>query len=217
MKEVLGVGSYFPKRPMLRRLPLYQMDKTSLANRKEELDNSCRKEAYKKRGFGYGMFVASCLSCGRIQGFEAMKRGESARNPFEFVMTRCEKVPAIQLYDNGCNYVAFALNREPKLFAGTSNHIVIDKLHYVNHVNCNKTFNCGEYVTKYFGNPSGKDNLKSSQMETRNKQLSRYKYHISWMRKEYFFLFMRWIVYSINKGIKKECKFEERRNLRQNV
>ncbi|KAI9136036.1 hypothetical protein BKA69DRAFT_1034025, partial [Paraphysoderma sedebokerense] len=46
-------------------------------------------------------------------------------------------------YDNACNVLEYALNREPVFFKNTL--CVIDGLHFFNHLNCNAGFDSRRY------------------------------------------------------------------------
>ena len=68
-----------------------------------------------------------CIDCGRIIGFNAMYKGESARSVFELLCTRWVTAPDVVVYDNACNLAIYAHTCEAYLFRDTT--FVVDRLH----------------------------------------------------------------------------------------
>jgi hypothetical protein len=63
---------------------------------------------------------------------------------FDVLVTRFKKAPSLIVYDDACRLQEYVLNREPEFFANTK--FLVDSFHYKSHVNCNPSYNSGEYV-----------------------------------------------------------------------
>lgn len=70
-----------------------------------------------------------------------MEDAESPRTVADFLYTRCEQPPSRFQLDNGCNLLAYVLNREPEFFMQMQ--VLVDEPHYRGHVNCSAAFNTG--------------------------------------------------------------------------
>ena len=68
-----------------------------------------------------------------------MACAESPATLFELLYLFFPRAPLRIAYDNGCNFVAYALNRDPAWVAQLQ--VFIDGLHFPNHKGCADSFN----------------------------------------------------------------------------
>jgi hypothetical protein len=81
--------------------------------------------------------VIWCSECECAICWSLMTRAESPRTLFELLYCYFPEpeVPMRVVYDNGCNLLAYALNRDPE-WTKKSLHVYIDALHKKGHVKC---------------------------------------------------------------------------------
>lgn len=78
-----------------------------------------------------------------------MADAESPASLFELLYNFIPAEQAIRIvYDNGCNFLQYALNRDP-VWAGQV-RVFVDELHWKGHVNCASSFNTGALLLYTF-------------------------------------------------------------------
>lgn len=82
-----------------------------------------------------------CTNCQVPVAWSLMADAESPATLFELLKTHFLEPPRRIVYDNGCNLLQYALNREPLFLLNTQ--ICIDELHYKGHRRCAKAFDSG--------------------------------------------------------------------------
>ena len=88
------------------------------------------------------MQVLWCVACQRALAWSLMASAESPATLFELLYLCMPRGPLRIGYDNVCNFVAFALNRDPMWMASV--RPVIDDLHARGHTDCAQSFDAGE-------------------------------------------------------------------------
>lgn len=74
-----------------------------------------------------------------------MADSESPASLFELLYCFFPRQQAIRIvYDNGCNFLQYALNRDP-VWAGWV-RVFVDELHSKGHVNCAASFDTGAHI-----------------------------------------------------------------------
>ncbi|KAI9141021.1 hypothetical protein BKA69DRAFT_1028929 [Paraphysoderma sedebokerense] len=78
-------------------------------------------------------------------GFALTKHGESSRTLFDLIYTRWPAAPKVICYDDGCDFIKYALSREPHFFKNTL--VVIDGLDFDDPmgITSNATFDARRY------------------------------------------------------------------------
>ena len=90
--------------------------------------------------------VLWCVGCRRAIAWSLMADAESPRTLFELLWAFFPIWLALRLsYDNGCNFLTFVLNREPRWAAIV--RVLIDKLHYAGHKQCASSFCTGTRIS----------------------------------------------------------------------
>jgi hypothetical protein len=90
------------------------------------------------------MFLVWCQEHECCIGMEVMRDKETEATPFTMLIQQCKAPPQVVIYDNACNLMSYALNREPKFFKDTL--FLVDSHHWTtSHKACSTTFNSSNY------------------------------------------------------------------------
>lgn len=112
------------------------------------VESQCRKKEHRHkvtRRLTYGVFIFVCEHQ-KCYGFHIMREPEGRKDLFTILY---EYMPAevlnglIIVYDFGCNFREYTLNREPMLFQNTQ--VFIDRFHYFNH-KCSKLYSLDHHL-----------------------------------------------------------------------
>lgn len=182
--EMLQTLYCYPSRRPIRRLRRYQVSK-SATHRQQSV---CTKRTSYSNTRGPGCFFVYCLQHRVCLGFHMLRNHESPQTIFEVLFTRFKTPPKVLVYDNGCNASEFILNREPNFFKEM--RIVIDGLHFHNHVNCSKVFDIRQYP-EY-------QNSAAVLAEIRNAKLRNLKGHLLFANTNNFMVITRYFVHRLN-------------------
>lgn len=129
MLELYKTGCYFPGYPIKRTI-------TDIKIPGEKFD--CNK-IYKQQGtMGPGTLYFFCEVHRKCIGFVILDKPESPRIVTQVLLTRFTEMPAIILYDNGCNLNEFIMNRYPNEFE--KSRIFVDGFHFNSHNNCSNSY-----------------------------------------------------------------------------
>ena len=138
IQQLLQYGDYFPRHPVLCRIP------TVLPEKKRQVDggdNLCTKNAKGTTRLESGVFLWWCLDCQNSVGFSVLDSAESPHHAFATLRTRFSRSPSVVVYDNTCNLSEYCLNHDPLFFSDP----LIDALYFVNHVNCSPVLAAKQY------------------------------------------------------------------------
>jgi hypothetical protein len=104
----------------------------------------CTCEFLKVEAFHLGSFVQIvwCAACRRAVCFSLMPDTESPATLFELLYCFFPQDKKLRIsYDNGCQFLSYALNRAPR-WAGQV-RVMIDELHHHGHKACATSFSTG--------------------------------------------------------------------------
>ena len=106
---------------------------------------SCNKDYPTTSGFSPGLLVAMCPHR-YVYYMKLLRRGESPEVVLDFLYDRCRQLcmPRRVCYDNGCNLHSYIAARRPDICSIAQ--VLIDRLHYRNHVHCSVTYHIDRYV-----------------------------------------------------------------------
>lgn len=85
-------GFFYPKLPVIRRIPKYQKDRGSTTA------TACNKFIRSSGKGTAGLFLAYCVEHGKLIGYHAMKYSESTRTVHDLLFSRFPEAPAILVY-----------------------------------------------------------------------------------------------------------------------
>jgi hypothetical protein len=88
-----------------------------------------------------GVQVVWCAACKRAISWSLMTDSESPATLFELLYLFFSVKRRNIVYDNGCHFLDYALNRDPQW--GEGNDVFVDELHYPNHTCCAGSFDTG--------------------------------------------------------------------------
>ena len=188
--------SFFPNHPRIRKPRVFKED---TAGYKEQ---TCTKKILKTRRYTPGLFSAFCPH-GICIGFEAMRRFESARVPFDLFYTRFPKCPGYIIYDNACNASRYCLRREPYYFSRAL--FWIDRMHQCNHVGCHSGYCINSYPqsTPLLGGTMTLANLNSQAAEQAHAKMTLIETQTSFMGQNTFMAYTKLFMAQKNKEILK--------------
>lgn len=90
-----------------------------------------------------GMQVLWCVCCARAIAWSLMADSESPATLFEILYLMFPTDEEIRVtYDNGCNFLNYALNRDPEWAARV--RVFIDALHWKCHTKCAEPLSTGD-------------------------------------------------------------------------
>jgi hypothetical protein len=143
-EEDLKVGLSYPTSTEERKSSVY-----ALSTRQSDIDaraGGCRKATHKFRRVLPGVAAVFCPH-GICLGFHFMSSFESPETFFSLFMKRRKMAPRVIIYDNGCHFHGYAMNREPWYWRNTE--VYVDAMHYwCGHVGCSIGY-CIERFTFY--------------------------------------------------------------------
>lgn len=151
------------------------------------MESSCTKYKESNQSLLPGCLLGWCMSCGICNSFMLMPDAESPRTVFELLYTRWRVPPHVLCYDNGCNTMAYCLNRECEHFMSTNWYI--DALHYRDHKKC-----ATEYCSKYY-----RGIKNSSLAEQKNAIVRSLESSCGYMNQITFLLYIRFFLHRMNK------------------
>lgn len=88
--------------------------------------------------------VLWCVACQRALAWSLMASAESPATLFELLYLFFPRTGLRVMYDNGCNFESYALNRDPLWMA--SLRALIDDLHWAGHTDCAASFHAGAHL-----------------------------------------------------------------------
>jgi CxC4 like cysteine cluster associated with KDZ transposases len=135
LAELWSTGHGFPNYPPTCSLP-------DIKIAKENLGKQCSKEYKEKGSCGAGIVPFWCLEHRKCLGWVVLESAESPRVIANAIITRFPKAKVV-MYDNGCRLHEFVLNRCPAAFVDVQ--VMIDILHYSNHVSCSEVYSPKTY------------------------------------------------------------------------
>ena len=185
--------SFFPNHPRIRKPRVFHGQDT---------EQTCTKNVLKSRRFSPGLFSAFCPH-GICIGFEAMRKFESARVPFELFYTRFPGAPGTIIYDNACNASRYCLRREPFYFSNVL--FLIDRMHQCNHVGCHSGYCMNSYpqTMKILGGTMTLGQLNSQAAEQAHAKMTLIETQTSFMGQETFMMYTKLFMALKNKEILK--------------
>lgn len=128
-KEVMETGVFFPGRPIVGKVFDLKVPRDNEAG--------CNKEYYP------GTLLFWCGIHRECLGFYVLSSHESLTQVHHIFASRFPVLPKLIIYDNGCNFHDFVLNRDPLLYLNTM--VVSDGFHWKNHTNCGVIYNSNAY------------------------------------------------------------------------
>ena len=193
--EYERTGFYFPGRPIQAKVA------NCILSKSEDKEPPCNKE-YKEAGkFGAGMALFWCARHRECIGWILLERSESLEILFSSIVTRFRKIPNYIIYDNGCNFYEYCVNRAPDLFSDTV--FLSDGFHWSNHRNCSSSFNsCLIEAIK---------GISSVTHEQKNSNLAKFKAISTFMRFDTFSQTMHYVLHNMNyreRGYKLTTNYE---------
>ncbi|KAI8891728.1 hypothetical protein BC833DRAFT_533718 [Globomyces pollinis-pini] len=135
-EELARTGSFFPNHPYIRKVGRINIGKNQ--------DGSTCNHSFKEAGrLGAGTVIYWCAEHRQCIGFSVLQAAESSTSIFNTLVTRFNPMPAVIIYDNGCNLHDYILNRAPNFFKNTL--IYSDGFHWKGHNNCSSNYNSKVY------------------------------------------------------------------------
>jgi hypothetical protein len=191
--------SFFPNHPRIRKPRAFHDTSGG------EPTTECTKHVLKSHTFTPGLFSVFCPH-GVCIGFEAMRKFESARVPFELFYTRFQSCPGYIIYDNACNASRYCLRREPFFFARVK--FLIDRLHQRNHSGCHSGYeiDCCPQSTPILGGSMTLGDLNSQAAEQAHAKMTLIESQTSFMGQATFMAYTKLFMALKNKEILKNLK-----------
>ena len=121
--------------PQLRERPVFKAD-----GRDDRID--CNKQFLQGRGRTGGVMTLFCEH-GICYAAFVLAGAEGRDHLFSFLVKYLEKPPEVLVYDFGCAALDYCLNRLPGWFKDML--VLIDRLHWDNHIACSSSFNMRLY------------------------------------------------------------------------
>ena len=90
-----------------------------------------------------------CIACQCAVAWSLMAASESPATLFELLYLYFPEAPLRIAYDNGCNFLVYALNRDP-VWASRL-RVFIDPPHFKGHTGCAGSFNTGVPSLRFGG------------------------------------------------------------------
>jgi hypothetical protein len=186
--------SFFPNHPRIRMPRMYDGAET--------MEPTCTKKVLKSHRYTPGLFSAFCPH-GICIGFEAMRRFESARVPFDLFYTRFPSAPGTIVYDNACNASRYCLRREPFYFSKVL--FLIDRLHQCNHIGCHSGYCMKSYpqTMKILGGTMTLGELNSQAAEQAHAKMTLIETQTSFMGQDTFLMYTKLFMALTNKELLK--------------
>lgn len=175
-------GSWFPGLSKARDLNSYSHPTRAQSN------ECCSKRGSRTPSLNPGIFTIQCTHSVCF-GFELLSQVESPKTLFDIIMSKFHRCPRIIIYDNACNFVLYAMKREPSFFKNMLPFI--DRLHCPSHINCSGGFNLNNF-------PFLKA-INSQAAEVDNMLLNLIKKPASFMTQLNFMRFTRMFICELNK------------------
>lgn len=182
-EQFLRTGHFFPNQPIHRPLPPYAADSFS-----QKVGPACTKYMNKHANLTPGLYPIFCIHCAMCLGFVVLANAESPSVVFRVLFTRWRRLKRF-IYDNVCNLMAYALNREA-IWAGGI-HWLIDRLHAPNHKDCSPAFSIARYPSLQAVN--------SQRSEQKNSRLVNAKTQAAYMKQSNFLHYIRFFLHCLNK------------------
>ena len=181
VQEFFYSGHWYPKNPLLRKVPLYSACRGLKSN-----------TALKRFTRGHnittpGLFLVFCDEHDELIGFHLLKYYESTRTVHDLILSRFEGAPSIVIYDHACDLHKYSMQREPKFFAETQ--FVVDKLHYGGHEDCSSAYDPYKYKEL--------DDVNTTIYEQVNSQIKHTRRSLQKMTQEHFLFMLRHILYML--------------------
>ena len=186
--------SFFPNHPRIRKPRVY--------DGAQDTEQTCTKKVLKSHKFTPGLFSAFCPH-GVCIGFEAMRKFESARVPFDLFYTRFAAAPGTIIYDNACNASRYCLRREPLYFSKVL--FLIDRLHQCNHSGCHSGYCMNSYPqgTDILGGTMKLGQLNSQAAEQAHAKMTLIETQTSFMGQDTFMMYTKLFMALKNKEVLK--------------
>ena len=188
--------AFFPNHPRIREPRVFDEPR-------QDKEQTCTKKILKSRRFTPGLFSAFCPH-GICIGFEAMRKFESARVPFELFYTRFASCPGYIVYDNACNASRYCLRREPFYFSRV--RFFIDRMHQCNHVGCHSGYKINSYPQNMpiLGGTMTLEKLNSQAAEQAHSKMTLIETQTSFMGQATFMAYTKLFMAVTNKAILKK-------------
>jgi hypothetical protein len=181
--EFFYSGCWFPKNPLLRKVPNYKACKNLKSMAKNHIVHQGSNVHTP------GLFLVFCHEHDELIGFQLLKFYESTRTVHDLLLSRFPRAPSIVIYDHACHLHKYSISREPKFFADTTYYV--DKLHYGNHTECS----CAYDPFK----PRHLDGVNTTIYEQVNSQIKHTRRSLQKMTQNHFLFIMRHILYMLKR------------------
>jgi hypothetical protein len=151
--------------------------------------NLCTKHPDTHPSLLPGCLMMHCVHCRVCVYFGLMVVQESPRSVFEVLKTRRAEAPRMIIYDNCCNLMHFALNRDPEFFRDTE--FFVDQFHFAGHSHCHTDFTTRDVKERLDSN--------SSLAEQFNSIFRSLEHAAGYMNQDTFLLYARHFIHRMNK------------------